>query len=778
MKRSVSIMLVIVWALMFVLSVARGIAAEESTPRTEWTCAAENLPWQKMVESHPEEERRRIRRLFEVTDDENTESGKSLQIRLDKKRVREGDFRFFTTERKNLPVGRYRVTVRMKMTGMLCVMGTPIYVEVPGIDRRVSYYGYHFQEADTAKMQAMGVSMGFGHTKRRVEMAYDYPANTIHSINVDYVRLEKVEEPPVRVLRTLAGKRWMKPGQETFFRVWLAGRGEGEQKATLNLYLEHGLDERKQIASREVSLRAGQYAVERFDYATAADAPPWGYRVVAEAVRGGEVISSASDVFTVHPNNYAVKIFGGPKGRRLRNHVEVFGVTAGDCAKVYIEDPERPYKVGMSGYITNNRSQKAAIQWNRSVGVATLMYLFPGYTGNWGADLYLRHPEWFPGRLNFSDEAYRINAETQRIAEQVYEETGGQPDMKEMRTFHLEGHLNFYEQELVERVTRGVIKAMKHIGYDGVRWDGGPLPVTRRNALGQTVVESQDKAMEMAAGNLAYMKRKVREAGMPHFFLGYNGDTYGLTSIAHSLEAEQEDPGDFPQFVEMMEDGGMLMDESMMNCCRFNNPLNRIRDYYRALVQLRTAAREAGGYMEGFPAERRGAVFTVTDAYWYVLSLAAGTHIPAAYPRTPYAKEGLAHFATRFCEFIWDNRLRPLPDAKDAIHVDGAQRLWYSDGAAYREMADRTRIVVPLINPPTRERFLKFRYGELPRPIEEPFEVAVVRPEGRDGEVRAFMLTTEPRNKAVPLEVEADEGNIRLKVPDLKLWRMLVIECR
>lgn len=824
----------------------RAVGAEQPSepPKLPLTITADKLDFESTLKGLPQDEQRRVKKLFELVEDKDTDSGKALVVRLDKKRVREADFTFFTTEPVPLRVGLYRLTVRMKMIGMLNVLGTPIFVDAAGT--RKEFRGYQFNaedeyqefpiefeiiepdvicsrpeiyqpqspfgaapsswkkfeaDLDAKRRHELGqyteeevkkrdtliaqarqqkpkftFSMGFSQTKRVVAGAQDTPENSIHSVTIDYLKVETVAEPPIRVRQVLADKCWLIPGQETSFRVWLGNRSGTDQTAELNLYLEHGLDAREKIASRKVTLGSGMYAVERFAYKTAPTQPLWGYAVVAEAVQDGKVISRERDVFSVHPNNAAVKNFGGPGPISYKNHVEVFGVCPGDCAKVCLFDLETPYSTGMSGYITNHRSQRAAADWNHEIGVAMVMYLFPGYDNNWGADLYLRHPEWFCSRLNFSDQGYALNEELDRVARELYAKDGSQPDRKTYPGFHIEGPLSFHDPRLLEDVVKGVIWMMKEVHYDGIRWDGGPCPVYEYNVFGERVVGSRKEAMELCAKNFAYMKQKVKEAGVPHFYNGFNGDSYGYTGIIHSLTAKQVEPTEFPQFVEMMKDGGWLMDESYAGACGFTDPLNIIRDYYRALVQMRTACRKVGGHFESFPVNWRGALLTGTDIYWYILTITAGAHIPAAYPPVPYSEDGLAHFATRFSEFFWDEALEPLPKAAEVIRVESPREIWYTEAAVQKRTADGCRYVIPLVNPPPIERFLKFRFGELPEPIREPFQVTVKRPAGFDGKAQVAMLTAEPRTEAIRLEAKADAGAVKFQVPDLKLFRILVVE--
>lgn len=822
---------------------------------------AEQLDYKGTVKSYPEDEQRRIGRLFKLAEDDDAaaredlglevktaadrEPRKTLQMQLDRKRVREEDFQLFNTEALALPVGTWRVTVRMKFIGMLGVLGTPIWVKVNGTSRRVEWRGYQFQdqeeyqkftftfdviEPDLAtgrptlygatspfggspgrwiqrepalaamrrhlrgeytpeeikerkeKLRRMGtprvsLAMGFGKTRRVVTGAEDTPDNTIHSVTVDYIKLEPEPMPAVEAREVLVLKRWMIPGQSQLFRVWLANRGGKKEPVTLNLYLERGLDDRRKIDTREVTLDKGRYRTESIAWKSAPDQPLWGYAVVAEVVKDGRIISSARDVFTVQTDNFAVKILGGAGTPNYANHVEVFGCTPGDCARIILDDVEEPYKTGMSGYVTTAHAQRAACQWNDEVGVGTFMYLFPGYTENHGARLYIKHPEWFVGRLNYSDEAYRVNDTAHKIIRETYAKTRREPDMKELKTFHLEGPLSFHDPKLADQVTDQMIKVMKYIGYTGIRWDGGPMPVYTRNVLGERLVANRQEAMELSAKQFARMKQRIKDAGFPYFINGYNGDTFGYTNIIHSLTAEQKPPREFPQFVEMMKGGGLLMDESFAGAVGYRDPANIIHNYYRAHCQMVAACRSVGGHMEGFPPNWRGkGLLTGTDIYWHVLTVAAGAHIPAQYPPLPWSDDGLAHFVTRYCEFVWDNQLRPLRDAEKKIRVEAPHALWYNEGAVYRELPDRCRWVISIVNPPPVERFLKFRFGELPEPILDPFEMRLQRPAGYKGAVRAVMLTCEPRTDAVKLRPTADGDEVKMAIPELKLFRVIVVE--
>jgi hypothetical protein len=79
-------------------------------------------------------------RCFQVVDDDQTVSGKALAVALDKQLVREADFPILTAPGLDKPaVGLYRITVRMKMQGMLNSLGTGIYLDAGDVNRRTLY---------------------------------------------------------------------------------------------------------------------------------------------------------------------------------------------------------------------------------------------------------------------------------------------------------------------------------------------------------------------------------------------------------------------------------------------------------------------------------------------------------------------------------------------------------------------------------------------------------------------------------------------------------------
>ena len=84
--------------------------------------------------------------------------------------------------------------------------------------------------------------------------------------------------------------------------------------------------------------------------------------------------------------------------------------------------------------------------------------------------------------------------------------------------------------------------------------------------------------------------------------------------------------------------------------------------------------------------------------------------------------------------------------------------------------------MIPLLNPPTVERFLRGdRFSELPDPIRSPFPMEVQLPAGYS-KAKAWMLSNEPRTAIVPLTTTVEKDTAAFEVPALRMFRVIVME--
>ena len=812
-----------------------------------------------------------IKRHMEIVEDEGTESGKALKARVPKRLIRKEEVPLLATPgipRTKAGAGLYRVTIRMKLDGMLNVIGTPI---VFGPKR---LHGYQFQETDTyqefsylkeviepdtvskrpTQLQPQG-ALGqspwrlFGLKKRLKALAepghdinkerlvyekgeyrwqeygwrvvgkfheaqawrkaedlvvplayamtspkgdsqfgFDGVANTIQSITVDWIKIEKVEESEsVTVRQVLPRKRWARPGDLQSFTVWMHNRSGKSHTGDLVLSVVHGLSSAKEVARREVTIHHGDYRLETLEWEIPEDHPMWGAGVTAAFVKDGETHSRADEVFSIHQNPWAVMNFGGNhrsnepyfKPLDYRNYMESFGVSPGDSVRPYPVDPTAPYITGMSGYATHMDLQKALADWNREIGAASFMYLSPLATSHRAELNYLKHPEWYKGRISWTDQAHDQWTNAERALIQAWKNKTEPPATPDL--FHIETGLNFNYESLVLRTIEGSFEAVDHVGWDGIRGDGLPLALAGSNSLGEpTGPKDHMERKRESAKLLRRMRSRIREKH-PSFVWGSNGDLYGVSHKLISRKVKAPDIEECPAFVAMFEggnlEGGNLMDEGWMNAYLYLDPRNIIRDYFWACRQECDFTRQAGGFFHTFSPQRDGTGhFVQSDIYYNLLTILAGAQYPGKYSATPGSETGSSHFITRFSEFLWDVELQWLRDAGKRMRVDSPTELWFDETVVWRDLPDgRRRYVIPLVNPPTMERFYKDRFSELAEPITEPFPVEVDVPEGfRQAEV--WMLTAEPRTAAVKLEAELADGAVVFEVPELIIYRVIVVE--
>ena len=569
--------------------------------------------------------------------------------------------------------------------------------------------------------------------------------------------------------------------------MWLHNRSGKTQTGELGLLLEHGLSATGKLSSREVSLEAGAYGLERFEWPVPKAQPRWGQRVIASFSQDGEIHSQADEVFSIHQNPWAVMNFGGEDLRdghyfepiSYRNYVEYFGISPGDSVQPYPKEPQLPYLVGMSSYASLMELQKLMTDWNRHIGRATFMYLSPLATSHRAELYYLKHPEWYQSRISWTDEAMDQWTSAERLLIEAWK--NGRPHPEIPKRFHIETGLNFNHDDLVQHMIEGALKAVDHVGYDGIRGDGLPLALAGQNALGEATGPKDPLVRKKRSAELLRMMRSRIRKKRPDFVWGSNGDLYGVCHRLISRNATPPKIEECPAFVAMFEGGtdrgGSLMDEGWMNAYLYQDPRNVIKDYFWVCRQECDFARQAGGYFHTFSPQRDGAGHFVQSVIYYnLLTALAGAQYPGGYSATPGSETGTAHFLTRFSEFLWDVELRWLRDATQKIRVDTLAELWFDEAVVWRDLPDkRRRYVIPLVNPPTMERFFKDRFSELPEPIREPIPMEVDVPDGFS-RAQVWMLTAEPRTAAVKLACEVADGTVRFEVPELILYRVIVIE--
>ncbi|MBI2193966.1 MAG: hypothetical protein HYU36_18470 [Planctomycetes bacterium] len=854
-----------------ILAVVLGLAtARAEDPPTTWKYVAHELVMPKgvlAVEKSKEE-----RKLFQVVEDGDTESGKALQVRVDKRLIRTQDIGILQTpalSRAVAPAGVYRVSVRLKLTGMLNCIGTPIlfgkrairgyefdaedtyqefscleeiiepdtvtgrpqtpesyngrgdpnaekglrdYVrllkewderdpnEFPQYNKELNknvwrHYGWKDdkERTDWVAGSGLAVGLGFGKTSPKgfSQFGFDGISNSIQWVTVDWVKVEKLDEPDgIAVRQVKPQKVWLRPGESQRFTVWLHNRTGKPQAGDLSLRLERGLNSVEPLASQTVVLESGHYRLVRFDWGVPKTQPMWGYRVIASFSKDGKTITEADEVFSIHPNPWAVMNFGGPSGHgqpyhasiSYLNYREYFGMSPADSVQPFLEDPDPPYISGMGHSMSRFGWLKANTEMNHYLGIATFMYLSPLADSHRAELNYLKHPEWYQGRISWTDQAQDQWVGAEQAAIDAWRKGQPIPGTPKDGLFHIETPLNFNYEDLLKRLNEDLPKLIGSGSYDGFRGDGLPLALASSNALGEATGPSDPVDRKKKSAELLRKLRGILRAENPNFTWGSNGDLYGFCNQLYSRNLTPPPLESDPAFIAMFEggpeQGGSLMDEGWMSAYLFLDPRNIIKDYFWACRQECDYCRRAGGFFHTFSPQRDGSPhFQSSVIYYNLLTALAGAQYPGMYSPTPGSDSGTAHFLTRFSEFLWDNQLLWLKDVAGRIRVDSPSELWFDETAVWRDLADgRRRYVIPLVNPPTIERFFKGdRSSELPEPIRQPFPIEVRLPEGFS-RAEVWMLTAEPRTGAVRLEAQIEAGTVKFQMPSLILYRVIVVE--
>jgi len=736
-----------------------------------------------------------------------------------------------TIEWKSITPGIYRLTARVKYSGDTNRIGTPIRLTIAaqrdGLSVSQEFHCFDIGEEDSygeiSMLYEVDPSLSKRLPARRARHSWRYsaflkdaypdyeppeperkpevprglhiyvdlprtkyssysgmPPNSVRSVTLDWVKFERIQPSPSLAVRHVrAQKRWLRPGEGQAFEIAVENFHNKPFTRDLVVSLVRGFDERKEILREQVLLEGGAARKLSVPWETKPDTPTWGYELWAEIRDGDKVEHAARDVFTVHPRIYPGHVMGAnyrtqdPLRERedLQNLMEVFAATPGDCARLMPEEDQ--WLCGMSTVATSFKIVRATTDYNRSIGVATHMYLFAGGCGAPVMDMYILKPDWLASRLVATDEVYRLRDQTMG-AIRKHDFSAGPFEMP--KTPHIEVHLNHWFPELMDKITREALQFVRATGYDGIRFDVGIFgPKRVRTIFGEPLPYRNEDKMAHAARNFDGFKDALRRE-FPDFEFGANMDTWAYLERVGRRDQDAPDPETFPEFVAYARAGGMFMDEGTMSAPFFHHYMNRFEDGLWGMCQKREVARRYGGSYQLFSPHRNGrGHFAHDDIYWTIMIIASGSGYVGNFSAAPYCEDCPGEFIVRFGEFFRSMSLKPLPDAEDKIYVDAPEMLWYADTAVWEDVGGRRRYVIPLINPPVNDRMRRNKTNELPEPVDEPFPIEIEVPDGyRTGE--AWMLTWEPRVAAKRLKLKIDKGTAKVEFPGIKLFRTLVVE--
>ncbi len=643
------------------------------------------------------------------------------------------------------------------------------------------------------------------------------PYPSLRRLYLDVVRIERLPEPAVLVRDVRARKAWLRPGELQQFEIDLHNRSGAAQSGKLALTVESGLGLRTPLPGVAFALPDGAYTSVIVDWSVPASHPLWGQTFSAAAEVGGQAVSAWRTWFTVHPRNVAVMIpwsegyaeieagrFCHPTASKpnVANLYEFWAPTPYDAAGLVPEDLEQPFMAGNSGKVESlvTQAEKAAALHERGIGA--LFYCEAHGTGLKAWDLYWDHPEWCAPSEPTSDLFYQKRRDAWPAVRTWYLQSEGrskqgrglplsadeqaaleQPAVEKLPDIAHVGFvtLNGLFPEVVDSIIRGHIALMERVPYVGCRWDSAkPLACLNTDALGRDLGRTPAELDELTVQNLARYFREIR-ARHPGFEVGFN---YGHSA----LMGKRDEPFDFEAAARVLDDdpvcrailadGGYILEESWGHSFEMWNDYKIVaRNYLRACRAESAAYKQAGGH-HGHMFRDNGVAYTPDDIYQQLFSLLGGAHLTLVnYGPIPESSYDLGVYAARFAEFFWDPKLRQLTHLDEKVQVETDADIWASEAGFEKDTDAGTRLyVLPLINPPVTERWLKNRYGLLPAPIRQPLAVTVAVPQGFSSVKAVFSLENNPWPEVVPLKFEADDREVRFEFPELVTFKVAVVE--
>jgi len=643
------------------------------------------------------------------------------------------------------------------------------------------------------------------------------PFPSLRRLYADTVAIEPLPEPVVMVRDVRAQKAWLRPGEKQSFAVDLHNRSGAAQKGQIRVTVEAGFGMTTALPPAPFELQNGEHGTVRVAWSVPANHRIWGQTAIASAEIDGKPVSSWRTWFTVHPRNISVMIpwsdsyteregcnFQHPTASKpnVANLYEAWAPTPYDAAGLVPEDLKQPFMAGNSGKVESLVKQAEKVGKLKDAGVASVFYCEAHGTGLKAWDTYWDHPEWCAPSEPTSDLFYlkRRDAWPQVKLWYLQQEANGkksrgetlspeeqaalqQPMVERLPDIIHVGFvtMNGLAKPVVDTIIQGHISLMDAVPYIGCRWDTGkPLDCFNTNALGQDLGKTQAELERQTLDNLDRYFREIR-ARHPELEIGLNGG-HG------ELMGKRDDPLDFeaakkvidkdPVVKKILADGGYILEEAWGHAFECWNDYKIVsRNYLRACRAESAAYKYAGG-QHGHMFRDNGVEYTPDDIYQQLFSLLGGAHLATVnYGPLPEGMYDLGVYAARFSEFFWDPKLRQLTKMDEKVRVETDADIWSAEAGFEKETDEGTRLyVLPLVNPPVTERWLKNRYGLLPEPVRQPLAVTVAIPEGYKGVKAVYHLENRPWPEVKPLKFEADDKEVRFEIPELVTFKVAVVE--
>ncbi|HWE02713.1 MAG TPA: glutamine amidotransferase [Tepidisphaeraceae bacterium] len=591
----------------------------------------------------------------------------------------------------------------------------------------------------------------------------------LSSLKFDDTRLDcdRLEFTPIRLSNALVtdvdvDKVHYLPGETVNANCTIESfSADAAGPAKLIAELVNEVDHHRTVFEKDLQLESGKPLAVTFNFKLD-DTTEFGHELRCTLTRNGQAIHSNDQVFGVSKNVYRVGITGsaGPQDRShytekdadatarankaaYANYFECFAWAP--CDYCNLTPKTESFFSGQTEYHGSVSGFKNLLSAAHKYGIKGFTYGKNAACGLSGAEMFMRHPNWFGGGSGDFDSFY--------IERMFYDEY--LMDDGEGHVIKWQHWPNWWvDAEVPAALDFGcdeIVRSSRMLGWDGVRWDGHHV------------------------GHMDHFNARLT-GQIPNFISGYN---IALANIGSPVFLPTLPVADFHQIAK---NHGMMMDESVRDWTLGGG---QTRPFYDSICREADYEKRIGGLPLFIMFDRASRQDSVYNVLW---GLAAGERYTYATTVGDFAAGPLTRFLTRYSAFIWDDTARVKDPAK-IVHLapraDEAANLkpdamgnpagpWFDQSTWLRKLPDgHQQLLVNIVNPPNYPAFCN-RVQTPSTPLHH-LGVKVDLPAGAKL-VRAMHVSIDNSDGLTMLDATADAQSASVVLPELRLWSIIIFE--
>ncbi|MHB9131956.1 MAG: alpha-amylase family protein [Armatimonadota bacterium] len=662
---------------------------------------------------------------------------------------------------KTLAPGRYSLSFHVQQpsqgVNLVALIGETAYRATPSL--MAGHFTVHFIQSATGPVL--------------IRVAGEKTAGNATPENMKATTLFLAQLSPLCVQELSSDKILYSPNQQATATATIHNYAAEPIKADIRFTEITGLDDRRVLGTKPVEVPAGGEATVTLPYTVGAS--EYGRDLLVEILRDGKVVEAKGDSYSVADNLWKVAI-GAPTQGALANSAdysdEVIIKQLRELRKGYcnwiekdfwapddwglmVTPPGATWFSGQARRHENTEKLQLQIKAAHDLGMKAITYGKCMAGGLPGWELARTKPQWF------SVDAY---GRTMGRPADVWDlEHWQEADKYKYTDYKYAWTYRWVDLRRLEPLDHGIdqlIASAKQFGWDGVRYDSGGFRA-------HFVDGKFDGVDSYNARNMRYTKERVWKA-LPGFLFGVN--TNDPVAQANSQGVCPLLPTDTcgHEFREMMAGGGLWMFEGMRDKPNFwgRTTYKTWSAYAKDMVQAVRTIKGYGGHA--------CCSYGDTELYKFIIGTMVGCHDYVGEHLRAGGSENWGRFLTRWSSFLWDHRLRALPEAEKLVTVKSATPLWWKEYANELVVSPTKRyVIIHLLNPPVNDEMAKTK-NELPKPVTDCHLSLLA---GKEQLVRVMFITPGTPNRAIPLIVlNSETGVAEISVPRLDIWGMVVVE--